>query len=74
MKWDYKTKAVFNIFQRNIRIRHYSPRSEKSFRIWINKFRYIMDISSPYSLKIEDVKRFLSQLAIRERASASTQN
>jgi hypothetical protein len=32
-------KEIFNKLHESMRLRHYSPRTEKSYRIWINKFR-----------------------------------
>ena len=68
--WEY----VLSQFHKNILICHYSPRTEKSYRIWINRFCGFMKNCDPYSLKSKDVKAFLSHLATQEKVSASTQN
>ena len=68
--WEY----VLSQFHKNILLRHYSPRTEKSYRIWINRFCGFKKNCDPYSLKSKDVKSFLSHLATQEKVSASTQN
>jgi integron integrase len=57
-----------------MRLRHYSPRTEKSYRIWINKFRKYWNNREPLTLEGADVKKFLSHIALHDRVSASTQN
>ncbi|GBE41521.1 hypothetical protein BMS3Bbin09_01425 [bacterium BMS3Bbin09] len=62
-----------------IRIRHYSYRTEKTYIDWVNRFlRYIKetDINKPddFSLDSDDVKNYLTYLALKRKVSASTQN
>ena len=62
-----------------IRIRHYSYRTEKTYIDWVNRFlRYIKDtdIKKPddFNLDSDDVKNYLTFLALKKRVSASTQN
>ena len=73
-KHDVNWEAIICKFHKHIQLRHYSPRTEKSYRIWINRFRSFMNNRDPYSLKSKDVKNFLTRLATRDRVSASTQN
>jgi integrase len=70
MPWE----SVLSQFGNNIRLRHYSPRTEKFYRIWIKRFCRFMKSCDPAFLKSEDVKKFLSHLATQEKVSASTQN
>jgi hypothetical protein len=42
-----------------MRLRHYSPRTEKSYRIWINKFRRHLNNRDPLTLEGKDVKEYL---------------
>ena len=67
-------KEIFLKLHENMRLRHYSPRTEKSYRIWINKFQKHLNDRNPLTLDGKDVKDYLSYLALRERVSASTQN
>ena len=67
-------KEIFNKLHESMRLRHYSPRTEKSYRIWINKFRKYWNNREPLTLEGADVKKFLSHIALHDRVSASTQN
>jgi hypothetical protein len=67
-------KDIFNKLHESMRLRHYSPRTEKSYRIWINKFRKHWNDRNPLSLEGKDVKIFLSHIVLHDRVSASTQN
>ncbi|MCK4431978.1 MAG: phage integrase N-terminal SAM-like domain-containing protein, partial [Candidatus Aminicenantes bacterium] len=67
-------KEIFIRLHENMRLRHYSPRTEKSYRIWINKFRNHLNNRDPLTLEDKDVKGYLIHIALRERVSASTQN
>jgi len=67
-------KEIFIRLHENMRLRHYSPRTEKSYRIWINKFRNHLNNRDPLTLEDKDVKGYLTHIALRERVSASTQN
>ncbi len=67
-------KEIFDRLHESMRLRHYSPRTEKSYRLWINKFRKYWNDRDPLTLEGKDVKNYLSHIALRERVSASTQN
>lgn len=71
--WD-GWKDIFSKLHENMRLRHYSPRTEKSYRIWINKFRVYWKDCNPHILEGKDVKNFLTHIALHDRVSASTQN
>jgi len=59
-------KGIFMRLHENMRLRHYSPRTEKSYRIWINKFRKYLNNRAPLTLEGEDVKKYLNYIALRE--------
>jgi integron integrase len=67
-------KEIFIRLHENMRLRHYSPRTEKSYWIWINKFRNHLNSRDPLTLEGKDVKEYLTHIALRERVSPSTQN
>jgi integron integrase len=60
--------------RRTLRERRYSPRTEEAYVYWIRRFVLASDRRHPVDLGPEDVRRFLSMLAIEEHVSASTQN
>jgi len=57
-----------------IRARHYSRRTEDSYRRWIRKFIIFNGKRHPLELSEKDVTSFLSHLATDKNVSASTQN
>ena len=57
-----------------IRLRHYSPRTEKAYVGWIKRFIFFHGVRHPASMGENEVRAFLSDLAVRQRVSASTQN
>jgi integrase len=67
-------KEIFNKLHESMRLRHYSPRTEKSYRVWIKKFQKHWNDRDPLSLEGKDVRIFLSHIALQDRVSASTQN
>jgi len=56
-----------------LRLRH-SPRTEQAYVHWIRRYVFFHQLRHPSDMDQEDVKRFLSHLAIDEKLSASTQN
>lgn len=57
-----------------IRVRHYSRQTEKSYVGWIKRFIFFHGVRHPDLMGEREVMAFLSDLAIRQRVSASTQN
>ncbi len=60
--------------RRAIRVRHYSPRTEKSYVGWVKRFVLYHGKRHPSEMGAGEVRAFLSYLATDCRASASTQN
>ena len=57
-----------------IKVRHYSPKTYKSYAGWVRQFQRFTHEKAPESLTVDDVKSFLTDLAVRRNVSASTQN
>jgi integron integrase len=57
-----------------LRLRHYSPRTERVYVRWIKRYINYHGKRHPAMLGAADVSRFLSSLAIDCRVSAATQN
>jgi integron integrase len=57
-----------------IRLRHYSLSTEKTYLGWIERFKTFMQDRDPHFLEPNDMKKYLTHLAIHGRVSASTQN
>ncbi len=70
LEWDASIDELVNI----IKTMHYSPNTLKSYRGWVLKLKGFKEDRSPSSLTPEDVKEFLSYLAVTCKVSASSQN
>ena len=57
-----------------IRLKHYSIRTEESYVSWIKRFILFHNKQHPKKMGEEEVERFLSHLAVNRKVSASTQN
>jgi integron integrase len=68
--WQRTLDEVRNV----IRLRHYSLSTERTYLGWISRFKTYMRDREPQLLEANDVKKYLTHLALRDRVSASTQN
>lgn len=66
-------KAHAELFA-EIKTRHYSPKTLKSYALWVRKFQFFTKNKMPGTLSPDDVKGFLRFLAIKKNVSASSQN
>ena len=57
-----------------IRMRNYSESTHQAYRMWVQRFQAFARSKPPGELDDEDVKRFLTDLAVRQRVAGSTQN
>jgi len=57
-----------------IRVRHYSLRTEAVYVDWVKRFILFHNRRHPVEMGIREVEVFLSHLALERRVSASTQN
>jgi len=57
-----------------IKTRHYSPKTLKSYRAWAVKFQHFTNSKNPEFLDTDDVKAFLTYQAVSLKVSASSQN
>jgi len=62
------------IVRRVLRERRYSVRTEQAYVYWIRRFILSNGRRHPAELGADEIRAFLSDLAVRERVSASTQN
>lgn len=70
MGWE----QIFTDLEATIRVRHYSPKTYKAYASWIRKLQYFTREKAPELLTADDVKLFLTNLAVKEKVAASTQN
>jgi len=65
---------AFTDLANEIKVRHYSPKTLKSYSTWVRKLYYHCKVEDPKLLKTGDVKEFLTYLAVKQKVSASSQN
>jgi integron integrase len=69
-KWDY---FILNL-RNEIRLRHYSPATEKLYITFVSQFRRFVRDKEPSELSSEDIKAYLTDLATVKGVTASSQN
>jgi len=57
-----------------IKVRQYSLKTLKAYKLWVRHFQTFTRSKSPGFIDNNDVKEFLTFLAVRQNVSASTQN
>jgi integron integrase len=57
-----------------MRVKHYSLRTEETYVAWIKRFIFFHQKRHPRELGAPEISAFLSDLAVRLKVSASTQN
>src|SRR6516164_8117995 len=57
-----------------MRFKHYSIRTESTYREWIKRFILFHQKRHPREMGSFEIERFLSDLAVRGKVAASTQN
>jgi integron integrase len=62
------------VVRRTLRERRYSPRTVEAYVHWIRRFILVNERRHPSDMGETEVRRFLSDLAVVENVSASTQN
>ncbi len=69
-----KPPTVIDVVRENIRIRHYSLRTEKTYIGWIRRYIDFCGRRHPRTLGTTEITTFLTHLAVDRKVSASTQN
>jgi integron integrase len=57
-----------------LRARHYSPRTEQTYRHWVKRYIFFHHVRHPAEMAEPEINAFLTHLAVKEKVSASTQN
>ncbi|HCB12167.1 MAG TPA: integron integrase [Gammaproteobacteria bacterium] len=66
--------SIYDGLTSAIQVRHYSPKTLHAYKIWTQKFQTFTKSKDPSSLSMDDVKGFLSFLAVTKKVAASSQN
>ncbi|UCE48754.1 MAG: integron integrase [Phycisphaerales bacterium] len=70
LTWD----QVYWQLKNTIKVRHLSMKTLKTYSGWIHQFQSFVKNRAPQSLETDDVKKFLTFLAVKRKVAASTQN
>lgn len=66
--------SVYKKLSDEIKVRHYSPKTYKAYSTWVGKFQSFVKNKPLEQLLVDDVKNFLTFLAVEQKVSASSQN
>ena len=69
-EWD----AALERLAEEIKVRHYSRKTLKAYATWSRQFQHFLNNKHPDDLSSDDVKRYLTFLAVKCHVAASTQN
>lgn len=65
---------VYDNLNSAIKVRHYSPKTLQAYKTWTHKFQTFTKSKDARLLTMDDVKGFLSFLAVEKKVAASSQN
>lgn len=68
-----KSQGLVKQVRQRMRVRHYSPRTEKNYIFWIKRFVRYHDSRHPEEMGEDEITSFLSHLATERKVAASTQ-
>ena len=66
--------TVYSRLSNEIKVRHYSPKTFDAYCKWVQQFQTFVRNKALDSLSPDDVKQFLTWLAVEQKCSASAQN
>jgi integron integrase len=69
-EWDTVLAAMAD----EIKVRHYSRKTLKTYTLWSRKFQYFLKNKLPAELGSDDVKAYLTHLAVDCHVASTTQN
>jgi hypothetical protein len=67
-------QAEYTRLASEVQVRHYSSKTLKTYRGWARKFQTFTSSKAPRLLSADDVKEYLTYLAVKRKVSPSTQN
>jgi integron integrase len=74
MRQGQRRSGLLEQLRQQLRVRHYSPRTEEAYEAWVRRFIQFHGMRHPSGLGPEAVSSFLTHLATAARVAASTQN
>ena len=67
-------KKLLDQLRDEIRIRHYSVRTEEAYTQWVKRFILFYNKKHPAEMGATEISRYLTHLAVAGNVAASTQN
>ncbi|MEO7841379.1 MAG: integron integrase [Anaerolineales bacterium] len=67
-------KKLLDQYRDALRVKHYSPRTEDTYVLWVRNFILFHNKRRPQEMGISEIGKFLTHLASEKGVSASTQN
>jgi integron integrase len=71
---DRKGRRLLEQVHDRMRQKHYSPRTERSYKDWIIRYVHYHGMKHPAEMREAEITAYLTYLAVVRRVSASTQN
>ncbi|MEZ4599011.1 MAG: integron integrase [Syntrophotaleaceae bacterium] len=65
---------LLDLLKQALRVRHYSPRTEKTYCEWVKRYIFFHNVRHPAEMAEPEINAFLTHLAVKTKVSASTQN
>jgi len=72
--YDSQWKQLVDQMQKRLRVQQKSYSTEKSYIQWIRRFYVYLHGKNPAELSEDDIKHFITSLAVKDKVAASTQN
>lgn len=67
-------KKLLDIVREQIRVRHYSMKTERTYIGWIKRYIFFHQKKHPIDMGKAEIEAFLTYLAVDRKVSATTQN
>ena len=67
-------KRLLDLVREQIRVKHYSMQTEKSYIGWIKRYIFFHQKKHPIDMGKAEIEAFLTHLAVERKVSATTQN
>jgi len=71
---NHRDKKLLDKVRDRIRVKHYSIRTEQAYIHWIRQYIYFHQIRHPETMGAREIEEFLTDLAVSQKVSPSTQN
>jgi site-specific recombinase XerD len=67
-------KKLLNQYRDALRLKQYSPRTEKTYVLWVRSYIFYHNKRHPQEMGILEIRQFITHLVSEKKFSASTQN